>query len=215
MSSTDAALTHRSGPFKPRIVGLLGGIASGKSLAAEQFVKLGSGLLDADAAGHEVLRRDDVRQAIRERWGDTVFDAAGHVVRPALARLVFADTPEGRADLARLEQITHPLIGQLLEAKATEMAAAGKPLIVLDAPVMLKAGWDKLCDILLFIDVPRETRLARAKTRGWSEAEFAAREARQEPVDEKRQLADFVVDNSGSSEGMNLQITRLWPQLVG
>jgi dephospho-CoA kinase len=102
---------------KPRIVGLLGGIASGKSLAAAQLVNLGAGLLDADAAGHEVLKRDDVRQAIRLRWGDGVFDAAGHVVRPALARLVFAVTPEGRADLAYLEQITHPLIGELLRTR--------------------------------------------------------------------------------------------------
>jgi dephospho-CoA kinase len=200
---------------KPRIVGILGGIASGKSLAAAQLVKLGAGLLDADAAGHEVLKRDDVRQAIRVRWGDAVFDAAGHVVRPALARLVFADSPKGRADLEHLEQITHPLIGELLQARAAEMAVAGVPLIVLDAPVMLKAGWDKLCDKILFIDAPRDQRLARALSRGWTEAEFAAREARQEPVDEKRRRADFVVDNSHSPEGMNSQISRLWPQLVG
>lgn len=200
---------------KPRIVGLLGGIASGKSLVAAQLVALGAGLLDADAAGHEVLLRADVREAIRRRWGDGVFDATGHVVRPALARLVFADTPEGRADLTHLEQITHPLIGEVLRERAITMADSGTPLIVLDAPVMLKAGWDKLCDVLLFVDSPLEVRRERARSRGWSDAEFAAREARQEPVEEKRRLADFVVDNSGSAGGTNLQITRLWPSLVG
>ena len=200
---------------RPRIVGLLGGIASGKSLVAAQLVALGAGLLDADAAGHEVLLRPDVREAIRRRWGDGVFDAAGHVVRPALARLVFEDTPEARADLAHLEQITHPLIGEVLRERAVAMAESGTPLIVLDAPVMLKAGWDKLCDTLLFVDSPLEVRRERARSRGWSDAEFAAREARQESVEEKRRLADFTVDNSGSVGGTNLQITRLWPSLVG
>ncbi|MBA4016018.1 MAG: dephospho-CoA kinase [Pirellula sp.] len=200
---------------KPRIVGLLGGIASGKSLVAAQLVALGAGLLDADAAGHEVLRRPDVREAIRLRWGDGVLDAAGHVVRPALARLVFVDTPQGRADLAHLEQITHPLIGEVLRERATAMAESGTPLLVLDAPVMLKAGWDKLCDHLLFVDAPLEMRRERARSRGWSDSEFAAREARQEPVDEKKRRADFTVDNSGSAGGTNLQITRLWPSLVG
>lgn len=202
-------------PSKPRIVGLLGGIASGKSLVAAQLVALGAGLLDADMAGHEVLLRSDVREAIRRRWGDRVLDAKGHVNRPALARLVFADTPEGRADLTYLEQITHPLIGEVLRERAITMADSGTPLIVLDAPVMLKAGWDKLCDVLLFVDSPLELRRERARSRGWSDAEFAAREARQEPVDAKRRLADFVVDNSGSAGGTNLQITRLWPSLVG
>lgn len=200
---------------RPRIVGLLGGIASGKSLVAAQLVALGAGLLDADAAGHEVLLRPEVREAIRLHWGDGVFDAAGHVARPALAKLVFADTPEARADLAHLEQITHPLIGEVLRERAVAMAESGTPLIVLDAPVMLKAGWDKLCDHLIFVDSPLEVRRERARTRGWSDAEFAAREARQEPVEEKRRLADFTVDNSGSAGGTNLQITRLWPSLVG
>ncbi len=208
-------LTPAGSRARPRIVGLLGGIASGKSLVAAQLVALGAGLLDADAAGHEVLRRPDVREAIRLRWGDGVFDAAGQVARPALAKLVFADTPEARADLAHLEQITHPLIGEVLQERAVAMAESGTPLIVLDAPVMLKAGWDKLCDHLIFVDSPLEVRRERARTRGWSDAEFAAREARQEPVEEKRRLADFTVDNSGSAGGTNLQITRLWPSLVG
>ncbi len=199
----------------PRIVGLLGGIASGKSLVAGQLVALGAGLLDADAAGHDVLLRPEVREAVRRRWGNGVFDATGRVVRPALAKLVFADTPEARADLAHLEQITHPLIGEVLRERAIAMADLGTPLIVLDAPVMLKAGWDTLCDHLIFVDAPVEVRRERARSRGWSDAEFAAREARQEPVEEKRRLADFVVDNSGSAGGTNLQITRLWPSLVG
>lgn len=195
-------------------IGLLGGVASGKSLVAKQFCELGAGLLDGDRAGHEVLRLPEVKQLVRERWGEAVFSADGEVDRQKLGRIVFAVTTAGRRELAYLERITHPRIGERLRQQAAEMAAAGRAVAVLDAPVMLKAGWDKLCDHIVFVDAPQPTRLARALARGWRQEDFAARESVQEPLDIKRRRADSVIDNSGNPEETLKQVKHLWQELI-
>jgi len=196
-----------------QIIGILGGVASGKSLVAQQLADLGAGVLDADRAGHEVLRSPHVEAAARERWGQTVFDAEGHVDRARLAKIVFADPPEGPREREFLEQLTHPEIGRLLEQQAEALAAAGKRTAVLDAPLLLEAGWDRLCRWLIFVDAPRPVRLSRAMARGWTEESFAAREAAQESLDFKRARADVEVDNSGSPERTQAQIERFWRSL--
>jgi dephospho-CoA kinase len=198
-----------------RIIGLLGGVACGKSFVAEEFARLGAGILNADLAGHEVLRLPHVEAAARQRWGDAVFGPGGHVDRRKLGRVVFAAPPTGPLERAYLEQLTHPEIARLLQRQGAEMEAAGRPVAVLDAPLILEAAWDKLCGILVFVDAPRQTRLFRALKRGWSEEEFAAREGVQESLDSKRRRADVIIDNSGPPEHTRAQIERLWQSLVG
>ncbi len=198
-----------------QILGLLGGVASGKSLVAGQLARLGAGVLDADRAAHEVLRMPEVEQAARERWGEAVFGADGHIDRKRLAAIVFAPPPKGPQERAFLEELTHPRIGRLLEEEAERLAAAGVRVAVLDAPLLLEADWDRLCHRLIFVDAPRQLRLARALARGWSEMDFAARECVQESLDSKRKRADAVVDNSGSPEQIQAQIERLWASLIG
>ncbi len=197
-----------------KILGLLGGVASGKSLVARQLAALGAVVLDADRAGHEVLRTPEVESASLQRWGSSVFGPDGHIDRSHLAKIVFAPLPEGPKERKFLEELTHPAIGsQLLAQAATH--EANTPLVVLDAPLIIEARWDKLCSRLAFIDVPREVRLARALKRGWSEVEFAAREAAQESLDSKRSRADVIIDNSASAEHTQAQVARLWQSLVG
>lgn len=196
-------------------IGILGGVASGKSRVTEEFARLGAGVLDADRAGHEALRMPHVRQAIRERWGSAVFGPDGQVDRPKLAAIVFARTPEGRENRGYLEKITHPEIRRLLVSGVRQLEESGAKAAVLDAPLLLEAGWDSLCDRLAFVDAPRDLRLARARTRGWSEEEFTAREAAQESLEIKRQRADVIIDNSGSLEETRAQVERLWGSLIG
>jgi dephospho-CoA kinase len=199
-----------------KVIGILGGVASGKSFVAEQLKKLGAVVLDADACGHEVLREPEVIEALRDRWGDDVISADGQIDRAAVASIVFVDTKEGRRELEFLEKLTHPKIGERLRQRLDELAVAGQtPAVVLDAPVMLKAGWDGHCDRIVFIDAPREVRLARARQRGWNEEVFSAREAAQESLDAKRECADVVIDNSGSTELTQAQIEHLWQSLAG
>jgi dephospho-CoA kinase len=196
-------------------IGILGGVASGKSLVAQELARLGAGLLDADRAAHEVLRMPKIEAAIRERWGGRVFDSQGRIDRARLAGVVFGDPPEGPQERRYLEQLTHPEIGRMLAREAERLEAAGHGMAVLDAPLLFEAGWDRLCDTLVFVDAPRRLRLARARGRGWSEEEFVARQRAQESLDVKREMAQVTVDNSGTPEQTRLQVERFWHTLVG
>ncbi|MGO8689383.1 MAG: dephospho-CoA kinase [Thermoguttaceae bacterium] len=198
-----------------RIIGLLGGVASGKSTVAHELARLGAGVLDADRAGHEVLRLAHVEAAVRRRWGEAVFGPDGHVDRRRLKTIVFAPPPAGPPERKYLEGLTHPEIGRLLQAQAAAMEAGGVKIAVLDAPLILEAGWDKLCEKLVFVDSPAEVRLARALGRGWNEEEFAARQAAQESLDLKRRRADVIIDNAGSPQRTAAQVEHFWHSLVG
>jgi dephospho-CoA kinase len=197
-----------------RVIGILGGIASGKSFVAEEFARLGAGVLDADRAGHEVLRLPWVEDAARARWGNRVLDADGQIDRSRLAEIVFADSPQGRRERTFLEQLVHPSIARLLQQQVEEMAAAGTVVAVVDAALLLEAGWDTLCEELIFVEAEKKTRLARAATRGWTEEEFNAREAAQQSLDFKRSRAVAIIDNSGSPEQTQAQVARCWHRLT-
>jgi dephospho-CoA kinase len=201
------------------ILGLLGGVASGKSTVAQHFAALGATVLDADRAGHEVLQMPSVLAAARDRWGEGIFSIspAGQIDRSKLAKIVFAPPPDGPRERAYLESLTHEEIGRklLAQAEAAQTKSTTKYCwAILDAPLLLEAGWDKLCKRLVFVEVPREERLRRAVARGWSEADFAARQAAQESLDFKRQRAADIIDNSGSAEHTYGQVLSLWKSLV-
>jgi len=202
-----------------KTLGLLGGVAAGKTLVAKKLEQLGAVVLDADRAGHEVLRLPHVKEAARKRWGASIFVSAGEhggeIDRKRLASIVFSRSDEGRRELEYLEKLTHPEIGRRLQDQLSQIRHQGVQVAVLDAPIMLKAGWDRFCDQIWFIDAPYEMRLARAKARGWTEDEFRSREMAQEPVARKRELADLVLDNSRGIGYTHEQIERYWPSLIG
>ncbi len=198
-----------------KTIGLVGGVASGKSLVARMLVELGAGLLDADRAGHAVLAEDaEVREALVDRWGGSVLRPDGQIDRSAVGKRVFAESEAGAADRKFLEDLLHPRIRRRLNQLRDQYAAEGKPAVVLDAPLLLEAGWGPLCDLVLMVDVPREKRVERAKTRGWTDAEFARREAAQWPADEKRRLAGFVLPNTGSEAELRSDVRDFWRQHV-
>ncbi|MBC8352447.1 MAG: dephospho-CoA kinase [Planctomycetes bacterium] len=197
-----------------KIIGILGGVASGKSLVAEQFRHLGAIVLDADQVGHEVLREPEVIQAARGRWGDVILAQDGQINRSEVAKIVFASPPNGPQELAFLEHLTHPRIGARLEHLIEQTRHSGDAkMVVLDAPVMLKAGWNEFCDHILFIDAPRSLRLQRAQDRGWTDANFAARESAQQSLETKRSAADHVIDNSNSADSTRQQVESFWYSL--
>jgi dephospho-CoA kinase len=197
-----------------KIIGILGGVASGKSLVADEFRRLGAKVLDADQVGHEVLRETGVIRAARERWGDAVLDENGQIKRSNVAKIVFAPPPHGPGELAFLEQLTHPRISNRLQQEIARLRQSRDvEVVILDAPVMLKAGWDRFCDHILFIEAPRDLRLERARERGWSDAIFAAREAAQEPLETKRAAASHVIDNSRSIDMTRQQVESVWQSL--
>lgn len=201
------APTSRAGRGRIPVIGLIGGIGGGKSVAAGLLAERGAVVVDADAVGHEVLRRPDVARRVVERFGAGVTSADGQVDRRALGRLVFADAAARRD----LEAIVHPSMFQEFERRIGEARSRGEAAaVVLDAAILLEAGWDRICDVVVFVDAPREARLDRVReSRGWSEADLAAREAAQRPLDEKRARADHVLANDGEVAGLAAEVDRL------
>jgi dephospho-CoA kinase len=197
-----------------RIIGILGGVASGKSMVAEQFGRLGAGVLDADRTGHEVLRLPHVEAAVRRRWGEAVFGPDGRIDRPRLAEVVFTPGPRSQTERRYLEQLTHPEIARLIWRQAGTLVAAGAEVVVLDAALLIETGWDQWCEKVVFVDTPLEMRRERAKARGWDEEDFAAREGVQESLDRKRARADVIIDNSGSPERTQAQVEQFWASLI-
>ncbi len=190
-----------------RVVGLLGGIGSGKSQLAAAFARRGARIIAGDQLGQAALRDADIKARVVARWGEEMLDENGDIDRRRLAAIVFADASERKA----LEAITHPWIRQRIRADLAEARADARvPLIVLDAAIMLEAGWSDVCDRLVYIDAPREVRLQRvARQRGWNEMEWEAREQAQLPLTEKVVRADHVLDNSSSLEHLNRQVDDL------
>ncbi len=197
------------------VLGIVGGIASGKSLVSATLARLGSEVIDADRLGHEVLREPATIAAARNRWGDEVLAVSGELDRAKIAQRVFGDNEPARRERQFLEQLTHPQIATRAREAISHFATRGDvDVVVLDAALLLEAGWHEYCDRILFVDAPREARLSRARARGWSEDDFAAREASQMPLSEKRIHADTVIDNSGSPQETTKQVEAAWRLLV-
>lgn len=194
----------RHGP-KP-VIGLIGAIGAGKSTAAKCFARRGGHVIDADALGHDALRQPEIVAELVAMWGEGIRGADGALDRRAIGRIVFADAEERKG----LEDAVYPYIG---ERTRQEIAAAqANPevaFVVLDAAVLLEAGWGELVDLLVYVDAPREARLARLAVRsGWDEAELARREAAQWPADEKKKRAAAVLVNDAGPEQLQEQVDR-------
>ncbi len=194
------------------VIGIAGGVASGKSLVTGCFQSLGAQVIDADRVGHEVLQQPEIVAAIVDRWGTEILDHS-HVDRQRLAQIVFAPGLDGERQLQFLEQLMHPEIGRKIQAQLRHLRSnRNVPAVVLDAPVMFKVGWDKFCDRIVFVDAPLEVRLQRARKRGWPDGELERREARQWSVDRKRSRATDVIDNSNSKQSTYQEIVEVWQQ---
>jgi len=189
------------------VICLVGGIGSGKTLVAAALARQGGHVIAGDLLGHEALRQPEIRQRVVERWGQSLLDEHGAIERRRLGAIVFADAGERRA----LEAVVFPWIERRIGEEIAYAEANGEiRFIVLDAAVLLEAGWNQRCDRLVYVETPRELRLKRLKQqRNWSEKEVEARESAQMSLTEKKRRADEVVDNSGPPEQMDRQIADL------
>lgn len=188
------------------VIGVVGGIGAGKSTAAAALARRGGVVVDADALGHR-LELPEVKERLVGRWGPRVLRPDGTADRRTIAGIVFADPAERRA----LEGLVFPHIRRLAEGRiAAANADPAARFVVLDAAVLLEAGWDGVCDKLVYVDAPRAVRLARLAARsGWAEPEVAAREAAQLAEAEKRGRADAVLVNDGPPDRLDAQIDQM------
>ncbi|MBL8794018.1 MAG: dephospho-CoA kinase [Planctomycetia bacterium] len=193
------------------VIGLIGGIGSGKSAVAAEFARHGGRIISGDALGHEALRQPAIRGRVVERFGRGILGPDGEIVRRELGRIVFAD-PIARRDL---EGLVFPYIeARIRDEIEAAQSAADMRFVLLDAAIMLETGWNKVCDWLVYIHVPRAMRLDRLqRQRGWSEKEVTAREQAQIPLTDKASHADFTVDNSGALAETGRQVYNLLQHL--
>lgn len=206
---------NTSAPCHPGtlVLGLIGGVASGKSFVAEQLHSRGAIVIDADSLGHQALRDPHIQSKLRTRFGNSIFDR-DEVMRPALASLVFGPTSEHTANRRDLEAIVHPWIREHMRQQIqTASLDPSIPCVVLDAPLLLEGNWDKECDKVLFVDTSSELRQEFAKQRGWDVNELERRERSQLPLELKRQRADWIIENTRDPVQFHTQVDTLWNQI--
>ncbi len=184
------------------MIGIVGGIGSGKSAVAQWVARHARvEVLDADKLGHEALDVPSVQESLVQRFGSAIRNPQGGIIRSELARLVFGIEPSHLSARRDLEQIIHPEISQKITDGITQAAARGQEAVLLDAAILLEAGWRNKCDFVVFIDTPDAVRLERVQTyRGWSPEELKRRESSQWSLIEKRRESDLIVPNDGDLE---------------
>lgn len=194
------------------VIGLAGGIGSGKSVAAAEFARLGGLVIDSDQLAREVMERPETVQLLREWWGERVVNADGKPDRRAIADIVFDDPSEK----SRLEALIHPLIADrrrdMIRDGNRDSAVAA---IILDSPLLFESHLDRQCQFVVFVDADAAQRQVRVKqTRGWGVAELERREKQQMPLAEKRSRADFVVVNRGSLAEFHAELARVFHAVI-
>jgi dephospho-CoA kinase len=203
------------------IVGLTGGIASGKSTVADLLARTGATVIDADSIVHELQAPGTpLLQEMADAFGPGILDADGALDRDALAGIVFRDA-EARA---RLGAIVHPKVGAEMIRRGAAAREAGADLIVLDIPLLFEGraggGGSSAArmpfDCTIVVYVPEEIQIQRQMARDSCDREEALRRIRaQLPIEEKRRLADHVIDNSGTPEATERQVRELYASLTG
>lgn len=193
------------------LVGLTGGIGSGKSTVATGLSARGAGIVDADGISREIMEPGGAAYGpVVERFGPTVVGPDGRIDRPALAALVFANSEA----LADLNGITHPIIGRVMAERMNEQAA-DHPIVVLDIPLLSIATKElfKFAAVVV-VDTPEDEAVERlVGQRGFTDLDARARIAAQISREERRALADLVIDNGGDRAALDAEIDRAWDWL--
>lgn len=191
------------------LVGLTGGIGSGKSSVARILANLGAIVIDADAVAREVVEPGQpALTKLVERFGPAVLASDGTLDRAAVAAIVFDDA-DARADL---NAITHPAVGE----EITRRIAAAPPdaVVIVDVPLLVESGMTRLYEMVLVVEASREVRLDRLEQRGLTRADAEARMAVQASDDDRRAIADVVIDNAGDLDALRGHVTEAWTEVL-
>jgi len=193
-------------------IGLTGGIGSGKSTVAQWFKKQGVSVLDADKIVHSLLRSDSsTLSKLVHEFGPDILGENGEISRMKLGNQVFHDEDARK----RLERIVHPRVVECMKAEQAVLRDSGAKFCVWDVPLLIEAGFTNFVDEVWVVWVPRDLQISRVLARDkLSLADVGARIAAQGSLDDKRQKADVVIDNSGSKSETEQQLEELWKKLI-
>jgi dephospho-CoA kinase len=197
---------------KKPVIGILGGIGSGKSTVSKLFARLGAAVIDADRLAHEVLKQPQTIQQIKQKFGPDVLSADGLVDPQKLSRIVFED----KSHLDFLNQVIHPQVirktERLLEFHLEESSSRA---VVLDIPLLVEVGWDKRCDWLVFVDCSLENRLHRlSRDRNFDENQLKKREIFQISLDKKAKIAHYIVNNNSDESEVAEQVAQIFSSII-
>jgi dephospho-CoA kinase len=193
---------------KVPVIGIAGGVGAGKSSVVKGVRGLRLQIVDADQAGHQELRKPEIRDQLLRVFGTEIAAQDGEIDRKRLAMLVFGESTEHNERREQLNQIVRPGIRDEIRRQITT-APQDVDAIILDAALLLEAGWAAECDALIFIETPLEIRRQRvARDRGWSAEELQKRESSQWSLDRKKVACHYVVDNSGTPEDSARQMAQ-------
>ena len=192
------------------LVGLTGGIGSGKSTVARMLQDRGAVVLDADVFARDAVRAgSDAFAAVLRRFGDDIVAPDGELDRAKLAGIVFAD----RRALDDLEAIVHPEVRRML-ADAIQAELDTDHVVVLVNPLLIEMGTHRDCDVVVVVSTEPATQVVRAMERGMHEDDVRARIAAQLPLDERARQADVLLDNEGTLEELEAEVGVLWHDLA-
>jgi dephospho-CoA kinase len=195
-----------------KLIGLTGGVGSGKSTVAAMLRDLGAAVVDADEAAHAVYEpgTSGFEAVIREFGAGYVHN--GRIDRGQLGELVFHDDEARR----RLNSIVHPLVRGWMAERTGEAVERGAAAVVQDVPLLYESGLQGLYEVVMVVYAPEEMQVRRlVDGRGFTEARARAMIASQMSIDEKRKLAHHVIDNSGTREETRSQVERIWQEVAG
>ncbi|MHC4076558.1 MAG: dephospho-CoA kinase [Planctomycetota bacterium] len=197
---------------KKPVIGIVGGIGSGKSTVSNEFVKLGCGLVDADKIAHKALDNARIKERIVKLFGNTILDSGGKVDRSKVGKIVFSDS----SNLSALNKIIHPFVlakSQALIEKYNRQESV--KAIVLDMPLLAEVGWAERCERVVFVDCPEQIRLQRIKKKPYfDENELKIRENSQISLDNKARLADNIVYNSSDFSALARQVADIFISIL-
>ena len=193
------------------VVGLTGGIASGKSTVSRMFEQAGIPVICSDELAREVVRPGSQGLAeIRRIFGDAVLDDEGKLDREAMARLVFQD----RSKRKILESIIHPRVAEEQNKRLRTLEREGHSIVVVDVPLLYETGWERFVDLVVVVYAPRHVQEERLVNRdGMSVEDARSRLDAQMPIDEKKRLADRLVDNGNTLEHTHRQVESVIEEL--
>jgi dephospho-CoA kinase len=201
---------------KLTVIGLIGDIAGGKSTVAEKLSELGVSWINADRLAHRCLRLRTVRNQLQEKFGKSILGENGSIDRRRLAKAVFEDDAQQSVRVRWLESVVHPPTRLLVLRRMKRLVHDQQRMqvAVLDAPLLLEAGWDSLCDEIWCVCAPWELRVRWVASRGWTEKELLSRQSQQWSVDKKRARSSIVLENNGNLDELRIQTERLFENRI-
>lgn len=193
-----------------KVIGLTGGIATGKSSAEEIFRQLGAYVIDADKVVHQLYQKEEIKQSLKEMFGEDIFDGSGSLDRKKLAGIIFSDFQKRKM----LEEFIHPKVNGFIKNWIEEISQKDKDAIVIvSVPLMIETGSYKNYQKIIVVYAPKQMQIERLIKKGYSYDEALGRINAQMDIDEKLKYADYVIMNTADFEYLRKEVERVFDEI--